>query len=1257
MAQYHVIKQQTADIFFSEREKTPGLFLDVSRLFNNRIKDVTETVFDAHVEEDVLVRIDTLEVDLGVLPYPFREEEMATRYREALEAALLLKLSEIKNNKGQQGEEPEAEISISLKAFLQHYLLTGALPWWGSEQDMNDPEKIFNRLFNEERESLKLLIERVGQHDYVRKRLVYYFTEKVVQDVIYLIEPGQAAFIFEYHKDISAIQKKEQLIKAEATEFEKAVWVFILDYLFDDKGSHFNRKIFVKHTLTAMAARFNLSFARLLFLFEEAIRVSGELIKYAEALPSIIKEIAGEMAYNVPSGTPKYELWEEPSTAITTNQEKYSVISLYLLTGSFTPGTLMIERDYLISVFLDLMRTTPQLMKELLLELGDTLSVKKRLAHEFNDEVVKEVIRLIEPANADFIINYSEVTIKIQEDKSIVKAEGAVFKKVLWEFILTFLFAERGSVFNKRMFLESNIRQMAKHYNIEFNALLSFLAQGITEELSVISDNSSLFYMLIDILKETNNSYKHNGIDVLTETQKNGVKDAEKNNVVKSLANDKGRDLFEKEKAFGTIFIKNLLLFWMEHGHLPWWAANEISKTPEQLLDELIARFPDEAIELLQQAMVGRGISYMFFQKNAPAVLKIAERMSDGKIVSSYLKLMAQLEAELRTVYQQTDLKALLAMAIMESYKESRFNAFNESAFFSYYIQFLARETGSDVKEVADVLITTINTVGTGKQASGISKLIKAIEPLSHAATFLNSGNQAFSEEEVLRFLSHYMATTGTVANPEEQAILVLHYFLRNNQLPAELRYIADTRVEGFILRVLLVLYRLNAGAVSQLLSKDHLSSQAKIRIHDLFFSDPAPQTAPLKTLFLAYYERDLIHFISDHGVSSLENASDLKAFIGKAMAMDNTGQRKQVFLKLLGSASLVQYLVRNYKGDAYFDVLQITASEKAVALVKRLQYAFGFIAADSFERENLNEMLRAFSLLWFAETGGNAVSDSAFIRAFLKFLAHKKNWNMFRLSEQFNVAQKNAGAFVPADLLSFITEIHGEVLYLSEDKKYREFLKENSLKPSLDLLKEVLPKTLTNEATVPDEHKLLPENETATKEPAKDLLLNEQIYIQNAGLILLHPFLSTYFSRTGLMHEGKFADTEKQFRAPFLLQYAAMGNEEGIEHQMVLNKILSGINVEEALPKIVSLTEQEKQVSNELLNVVIQQWDKMKNTSIEGFRASFLQRNGALTLTPEAWVLKIEQRGYDILLQTLPWGMGMIKTSWMDKPLIVEWI
>jgi hypothetical protein len=37
-------------------------------------------------------------------------------------------------------------------------------------------------------------------------------------------------------------------------------------------------------------------------------------------------------------------------------------------------------------------------------------------------------------------------------------------------------------------------------------------------------------------------------------------------------------------------------------------------------------------------------------------------------------------------------------------------------------------------------------------------------------------------------------------------------------------------------------------------------------------------------------------------------------------------------------------------------------------------------------------------------------------------------------------------------------------------------------------------------------------------------------------------------------------------------------------------------------------------------------------------------------------WELQVEKKAYDVLLETLPWGIQMIQMSWMKERLVVLW-
>lgn len=161
---------------------------------------------------------------------------------------------------------------------------------------------------------------------------------------------------------------------------------------------------------------------------------------------------------------------------------------------------------------------------------------------------------------------------------------------------------------------------------------------------------------------------------------------------------------------------------------------------------------------------------------------------------------------------------------------------------------------------------------------------------------------------------------------------------------------------------------------------------------------------------------------------------------------------------------------------------------------------------------------------------------------------------------------------------------------------------------------------------------------------------------IDNAGLVLLHPFLPNYFSRLGLMENNRFVDEQSRLRGALLLQYVVSGAEHYEEHKMVLNKLLLGIPFETPLPQHIVITDNEKEISAQMLGAVLLNWDKMKDTSVDGFRASFLQRVGLLVRENEEWNLRIESRAYDILLQTLPWAFSIIKAPWMQQFLYVNY-
>lgn len=165
------------------------------------------------------------------------------------------------------------------------------------------------------------------------------------------------------------------------------------------------------------------------------------------------------------------------------------------------------------------------------------------------------------------------------------------------------------------------------------------------------------------------------------------------------------------------------------------------------------------------------------------------------------------------------------------------------------------------------------------------------------------------------------------------------------------------------------------------------------------------------------------------------------------------------------------------------------------------------------------------------------------------------------------------------------------------------------------------------------------------------------RVYIRNAGLVLLAPYFPRLFSMLHLLDAARrLNEPEKQVKAIFCMQYLATAEKEIPEYELFLNKLLSGYPLEESFSPFPGFEEPEKQILLSLLNSVKQNWNQMKNTSIEGFRNSFLLRDGVLEETEKQWLLTVEPRAYDLLLDTLPWSYSPVKFSWMNKPIYVKW-
>jgi len=161
-------------------------------------------------------------------------------------------------------------------------------------------------------------------------------------------------------------------------------------------------------------------------------------------------------------------------------------------------------------------------------------------------------------------------------------------------------------------------------------------------------------------------------------------------------------------------------------------------------------------------------------------------------------------------------------------------------------------------------------------------------------------------------------------------------------------------------------------------------------------------------------------------------------------------------------------------------------------------------------------------------------------------------------------------------------------------------------------------------------------------------------ILVDHAGLVLLHPFLPRCFEGLGVAARDELLDPG---RALALLHHLATGEVTAPEHELTVAKVLCNVSLDEPVEADVGLTEAEMEEAVALLDAAIGHWEALRGSSADALRGEFLRRAGTLAVDADGdWLLRVEGRTVDILLDQLPWGLSLVKLPWMDRLLRVEW-
>lgn len=167
---------------------------------------------------------------------------------------------------------------------------------------------------------------------------------------------------------------------------------------------------------------------------------------------------------------------------------------------------------------------------------------------------------------------------------------------------------------------------------------------------------------------------------------------------------------------------------------------------------------------------------------------------------------------------------------------------------------------------------------------------------------------------------------------------------------------------------------------------------------------------------------------------------------------------------------------------------------------------------------------------------------------------------------------------------------------------------------------------------------------------------LKAEVEIANSGIVLTHAYVPMLMSRLQLTVDNKFVDSNAQNKCVLVLHYLATGYDLNSDQGLDLLKVLCGLPLTAKVNFANQIFANEKELVEDLIRAMISHWPAIGNSSIAGFRGNWLVRDGNLTENEDNWMLSINRRSYDVLLQKCPYPFSIIKFPWMSKTLRVSW-
>lgn len=229
------------------------------------------------------------------------------------------------------------------------------------------------------------------------------------------------------------------------------------------------------------------------------------LDELADRLPERLKDGLDEAFYHlfqskglsvIKSNDENFQIFDEETLS-------YEFVRYYLQYGALPwwyKGSESIE-----NIVGDQLDNNPDRAAAIIHELGRSDYVRKRIAWQFGDKLIRKIIHALEPWQGESICEYADNVMSYQAQHGLVDEQPDEFRSQFWYVVITYLLVDRGTLFNTADFIAATLRQISVRYQVEYRDLLAQLAVA-AHVFKRSSGSMSRFITAIKLVQEREES-------------------------------------------------------------------------------------------------------------------------------------------------------------------------------------------------------------------------------------------------------------------------------------------------------------------------------------------------------------------------------------------------------------------------------------------------------------------------------------------------------------------------------------------------------------------------------------------------------------------------------------------------------------------------------------------------------------------------------------------------------------------------------